>query len=106
MERFQMYLKEQNALGICIIDPREGQVEKSYIGPELDRIHSLLRWNENGFWQQCPNIIERVYFPRRTKLWVFRLLIYTVIRCFIYLSTTKERGVLAISRCNISKITS
>ncbi len=28
LERFQKYLKSKEQLGICIIDPREGQVEK------------------------------------------------------------------------------
>jgi len=36
LERYQKYLEEKNSLGICIIDPREGQVEKSFIGEELD----------------------------------------------------------------------
>ncbi|NCN59198.1 DUF3800 domain-containing protein [Candidatus Microgenomates bacterium] len=66
-ERFQMFLKENESLGICIIDPREGQVEKSFIGEELDHIHSLLRWEDHGFWQKCPNIIERLLFATSEK---------------------------------------
>lgn len=88
-----MYLKEQNALGICIIDPREGQVEKSYIGPELDRIHSLLRWNENGFWQKCPNIIERVLFSTSDKtvgIQITDLYCYPVFHVFEYNKKEEE----------------
>lgn len=87
LERFQIYLNAQKALGICIIDPREGQVEKSYIGPELDRIHSLLRWNENGFWQKCPNIIERVLFSTSDKtvgIQITDLYCYPVFHVFEY----------------------
>ena len=90
-----MYLKEQNALGICIIDPREGQVEKSYIGPELDRIHSLLRWNENGFWQQCPNIIERVLFSTSDKtvgIQITDLYCYPVFHIFEYNKRKRSTG--------------
>lgn len=67
LERFQMFLEEKKAYGICIIDPREGQVEKSFIGQELDRIHNKMRWHKDGFWTQCPNIIERLLFSTSDK---------------------------------------
>lgn len=67
LERFQKYLEEKDGLGICIIDPREGQVEKSFIGQDLDRIHNRMRWEENGFWTKCPNIIERLLFSTSDK---------------------------------------
>lgn len=60
IERFQRYLKQQNSLGICIIDPREGQVEKSFIGDELDHIHNLLRWKDHGFWQKMPKYYREI----------------------------------------------
>lgn len=67
LERFQKFLEEQNGLGICIIDPREGQVEKHYIGKELDDIHNLLRWKDGDFWSRCQNIIEKVLFAASDK---------------------------------------
>lgn len=62
IERFQTFLMYKDAFGICVIDPREGKVEKQFIGKKLDRTHHLLRWTDEGFWKKCPNIIERVLF--------------------------------------------
>lgn len=62
LERFQMYLKEKRALGLCIIDPREGQVEKTFIADSLEKIHHAMRWQDGGFWKKCPNIIERLLY--------------------------------------------
>lgn len=62
IERFQKFLESKHAYGICIIDPREGQVSKSFIGPELDHIHHVLRWDKSAAWYPCHNIIERVLF--------------------------------------------
>lgn len=42
-EQFQKFLEANKSLGICIIDPREGQVEKSYIGKDLDEVHDAKR---------------------------------------------------------------
>lgn len=67
LERFHKFLIEQNSLGICIIDPREGQVEKTFIGPELDRIHNKMRWEDGNFWSKCPNIVERLLFSTSDK---------------------------------------
>ena len=67
LERFQKYLEKKKGLGVCIIDPREGQVEKTFIGQELDRIHNKMRWSTNGFWNKCPNIIERLLFATSDK---------------------------------------
>ncbi|HRN70153.1 MAG TPA: DUF3800 domain-containing protein [Candidatus Woesebacteria bacterium] len=50
LERFQMFLEKKKAFGICIIDQREGQVEKTFIGQELDKIHNKMRWSSDGFW--------------------------------------------------------
>lgn len=93
LERFQKFLKQNNALGICIIDPREGQVEKSFIGPELDHIHDLLRWHEGGFWKQCPNIIERVLFSTSDKtigIQITDLYCYPVFHIFEYNKSKDE----------------
>ena len=67
LERFQKYLKETNKLGICIIDPREGQVEKHFIGNELSKIHNLMRWRDGAVWKKCPNVVEKLLFSQSDK---------------------------------------
>jgi len=62
LERFQAFLEYKNSLGLCIIDPREGTVEKKHIDKELDKVHNLVRWTDDGFWKKCPRIIERILF--------------------------------------------
>jgi len=63
LERFQFFLKNKNdSLGICILDPREGQVEKHYIGEEIDQAHHELRFAGSKAGVCCDNIIERVLF--------------------------------------------
>lgn len=62
IEQYQKFLQAKDALGICIIDPREGQVHKSFIGLELDQIHHLMQWEKSDSWHPCPNVIERVLF--------------------------------------------
>ncbi len=63
MERFQTFLLYKNALGLCIIDPREGRViDKKNIDKELNDVHRLLQWEKGGFWKPCPRIIEKVLF--------------------------------------------
>lgn len=93
LERFQKYLEENSSLGICIIDPREGQVEKAFIGEELDHIHNLLRWSDHGFWKKCPNIIERVLFStseRTVGIQLADLYCYPVFNTFEYDKTKDE----------------
>jgi len=87
LRRFQEYLEEKDSLGICIIDPREGQVEKSYIGKELDRVHDSLRWTEDEFRQKCSNIIEKILFAASDKtvgIQVADLYCYPVFNIFEY----------------------
>jgi hypothetical protein len=62
LERFQTFLQFKDSLGLCIIDPREGSVEKKHIDKELDKVHNLVRWEDGGFWKKCPRIIERILF--------------------------------------------
>jgi len=63
MERFQTFLTYKNALGLCIIDPREGRVtDKRNIDKELNDVHRLLQWEKGGFWKPCPGIVEKVLF--------------------------------------------
>jgi hypothetical protein len=88
LERFQKFLEKQNSLGICIIDPREGQVEKCFIGQRLDEIHNRMRWEENNsFWRKCPNIIERLLFSTSDKtvgIQIADLYCYPVYHIFEY----------------------
>ena len=63
LERFQTFLQYKNALGLCIIDPREGRVvDKKQMDKELNDTHQLLRWERGGFWKPCPRIIEKILF--------------------------------------------
>lgn len=63
LERFQTFLMYKKAMGLCIIDPREGRVvEKRNIDKELNDLHRRLQWEKGGFWKPCPNIIEKVLF--------------------------------------------
>lgn len=87
LERFQKYLVEKNAYGICIIDPREGQVEKAFIGQDLDRLHNKMRWNPSGILSKCPNIIERLLFSTSDKtvgIQIADLYCYPVYHMFEY----------------------
>lgn len=59
--QFQSFLEKEDSIGIVIIDPREGQVEKHYIGTEIDEVHHELRFN--GYKSNCcKRVIERVLF--------------------------------------------
>lgn len=63
LERFQTFLQYKDALGLCIIDPREGRViDKKQMDKELNNTHQLLRWEKGGFWKPCPRIIEKILF--------------------------------------------
>lgn len=90
VERFQTFLKfkgEQETFGLCIIDPREGRVEKQFIGAELNKTHHLLRWEEGGFWKRCPNVIEKLLFsPSDTTvgIQIADLYAYPVFHIFEY----------------------
>ncbi len=70
LERYQKYLAEHDALGICIIDPREGQVEKHYFGDEISDLHEKMRRSgkqEGRLWSQCPNVVEKLLFSQSDK---------------------------------------
>lgn len=63
LERFQTFLQNKDALGLCIIDPREGRVvDKKQMDRDLNNTHQLLRWEKGGFWKPCPRIIEKILF--------------------------------------------
>lgn len=67
LERFHKFLETSKSLGICVIDPREGQVEKHFMGDRLNSIHNKMRWEENDLWQKCPRIIEKLLFSQSDK---------------------------------------
>lgn len=93
LERFQKYLKIKDQLGICIIDPREGQVEKHFIGDELNNIHNKMRWEETGLWKKCPNIIEKLLFSQSDKtigIQLADLYCYPVFNIFEYDKKAEE----------------
>ena len=87
LERFQMFLKEKNALGISIIDPREGQVEKHYIGNELSTIHEKLRWYDGNIWKKCDRVVEKLLFSESkttTGIQLSDLYCYPIFHLFEY----------------------
>ena len=93
LERFQKFLIEKRVYGICIIDPREGQVEKHYMGNELSKLHTKMRWEENKLWKQCPNIIEKLLFSQSDStigIQLSDLYCYPIFNVFEYNKTKDE----------------
>ena len=87
LEKFQMYLERENAVGICIIDPREGRIEKHFLGNELDDIHTQMRWESNDTWTQCPRVVEKLLFSQSDKtvgIQIADLYCYPVFHVFEY----------------------
>jgi hypothetical protein len=64
LEQFHEFLRINDSLGICIIDPREGQVEKHFFGNELGRIHTKLRWEDGNIWGKCERVVEKLLFSQ------------------------------------------
>jgi len=96
LERIQICLTEHNSLGIVIIDPRDGRVEKKFIGDGLERIHHKMRFGNMPISKKpTPNIVERLlYSDSKTQLG-YSLRTYIAIPYFIFLNTIKSRGLLA-----------
>lgn len=93
IERFQKYLETEKANGIAIIDPREGQVEKSFINDQLDNVHHSLRWGSGGYYYKCPNVIERILFATSDKtigIQIADLYCYPVYHIFEYNKSKNE----------------
>lgn len=83
LESFQKHLEKNEQLGICIIDPREGQVEKTFIGQELENIHHKIRWQSD----KSPNVIERLLFAtsdRTIGIQIADLFCYPIYHMFEY----------------------
>lgn len=87
LERFQKYLVEKNSLGISIIDPREGQTEKHFIGDELNKLHDKMRHEDGKIWKKCANIIEKLLYSQSDKtngIQIADLYCYPIFNTFEY----------------------
>lgn len=97
LERFQLYLAQADKLGICIIDPREGKVEKHYYGAELHQLHERMRrsgrTDGNVFWNKCPNVIEKLLFSQSDQtvgIQVADLFCYPVFHVYEYDKSARD----------------
>jgi len=64
LERIQLELKDKKSLGIVIIDPRDGRVEKHFIGDALEKLHHHMRFDKSPgiAYTATPNIVERLLY--------------------------------------------
>lgn len=64
LERFNKFLAECNCLGLAIIDPREGQVNKQFIGDHLRDVHNRMRYptSLDGWHDKTDRVIERLLY--------------------------------------------
>ncbi|MFC1600649.1 DUF3800 domain-containing protein [Patescibacteria group bacterium] len=92
LERFQKYLESKRKLGVCIIDPREGQVEKHFIGNELSELHNKMRWYEGKIWSKCPNVVEKLLFSQSDQTVGIQLADLYCYPTFHVLEYNKARG--------------
>ena len=67
LEMFEEYLESESSYGICIIDPREGRMEKHFLGNELSVLHTKMRWENSDMWVRCPRIVEKLLFSQSDK---------------------------------------
>lgn len=87
LERFQKFLKSKDSLGICIIDPREGQTEKHFMGNELNTLHEKMRHEDGSVWTKCPNVIEKLLFSQSDQtvgIQIADLFCYPIYHVFEY----------------------
>ncbi|MBD3280616.1 DUF3800 domain-containing protein [Candidatus Dojkabacteria bacterium] len=87
LERFQKFLEASDSLGICIIDPREGQVEKHFIGKDLQDIHDRMRNADGKIWRQCDHVAEKLLFSQSDAtngIQLVDMLCYPVFHIFEY----------------------
>lgn len=87
LERFQMFLKSKDSLGICIIDPREGQTEKHFMGNELNNIHQKMRHEDGSIWKKCSNVVEKLLFSQSDQtigIQIADLFCYPIYHVFEY----------------------
>lgn len=64
LERFQNYLEKEESLGIAVIDPREGQVEKHFMNNDLTKIHNRMRWSDGNIWKKCSRVVDKLLFSQ------------------------------------------
>ena len=65
VERFNLYLRDNDALGMIIIDPREGRVEKAFVGDHLRSVHDGMRHPSaagNSWQSKTERVIERLLY--------------------------------------------
>lgn len=65
IERFNKYLQEVGGLGMVIIDPREGRVEKAFVGDHLRDVHASMRHSAPFFTalsSKTDRVIERLLY--------------------------------------------
>lgn len=65
LERFNKYLEESESLGMVIIDPREGRVEKAFVGDHLRHVHGAMRHKAPFFTpnsKKTERVIERLLY--------------------------------------------
>lgn len=88
LERLQISLENEKQLGIVIIDPREGRVEKRFIGDNLERLHHRMRFGNHPISQKpTPNIIERLLYSdsqNTVGIQIVDLYCYPVFHIFEY----------------------
>ncbi len=93
LESFQKYLNKKNELGMCIIDPREGRVEKHFMGNELSKIHDDMRKTDGEVWLKCNNIAEKLLFSQSDNtngIQIVDLLCYPIFHLFEYNKRQKD----------------
>ena len=93
LERFQKHLDSTKSLGICVIDPREGQTEKHFIGNELSDLHEKMRHEDGSIWKKCPRIIEKLLFSQSDQtvgIQIADLYCYSIFHTFEYNKSRDE----------------
>lgn len=93
LERFNRFLARSKSLGICIIDPREGQVEKHFMGNKLSDLHDQMRWSNNHVWKSCSNIVEKLLFSQSDQtigIQIADLYCYSIYHLFEYNKRSSE----------------
>jgi hypothetical protein len=94
LERVQMYLSDVSALGIVIIDPREGRVEKKFVGDNLEHLHHKMRFTDSKLWQiNTTSIVERLLYSDSAStigIQLADLFCYPIFHIFEYKKAPKD----------------
>ncbi len=62
LESIQKELASNNEYGLVIIDPREGGVEKSFVGDNIKNIHNDIRFKGTDYLEKSPNVVEKLLY--------------------------------------------